>query len=230
MTNKEKLINIVNEYSEDINKRYFNDFSKKVLRNCGSIVLRKIEDTLCPMDSYYRDLYTIIDDVVFNLDVTELVRYSPEKLDSSYTVPNSVKTIADGAFQECQHLQKVTLHKNITRVGNRAFSECPRLSEITWHIAQATGGSYVFENCPKLKTIVTDDAQKLWQYCCDNFGSPFINKACLIVDGKECDTISVPNNSHGSLLSFQGCTSIKNITFTENNKHVENLLLMLIDH
>lgn len=187
MTNKEKIERIFNEYESDIESDDYSNFAPEVLRWCGSIIMKEIEEEFGTFISYYRDRYVIIDDVVFSTDKKELVRYSPEKTDESYVIPDYVKTIRDGAFQGSEHLSRVTISKSIRRIGNRAFSDSPVLAEIVWDTPKASGGSYIFVNCPKLKTVITDDAQKLANYVYDNEGSPFVNGAQLIVNGEICD-------------------------------------------
>ena len=230
MTNKEKLEKLIKTYEKDIDDNNFKRFVNEVLSNCGSIALKKIEDAFGTMISYYRDIYVIIDDVVFTADKKELVKYSPEKTNSEYIIPECVERVGINAFQGCEYLKHVTLSKNIRRIDSGAFSDCQMLSEVIWAPPKATGGSYVFENCPKLKTVITDDAQKLFGYKCDNYGSPFINGACLIVDGKVCENLSIPDDADITLRAFQGCTSIKNVEFKENNKYIEKLLLSIVDN
>ena len=190
MTNKEKLEKLIKKYDEDLTAKDYRYFAPDVLRYCGSIVMKKLEEQFGTFISYYRDRYVIIDDVVFSTDKKELVRYSPEKIEEAYAIPDFVETICDGAFQASEHLKQVTISKNIRHIGNRAFSDSSNLAEIVWDTPEATGGSYVFENCPKLKTVITDDEQKLLNYKHDNEGSPFINGAQLIVNGEICDISS----------------------------------------
>ena len=190
MTNTEKLEKLIEKYDEDLKAYDYSNFAPDLLRYCGSIVMKRIEEDFGTFISYYRDRYVIIDDVVFSTDKKELVRYSPEKTDETYVIPEFVETICDGAFQGSEHLKQVNISKNIRRIGNRAFSDSSNLAEIVWDTPDATGGSYVFENCPALKTVTSDDAQKLFNYKHDNEGSPFINGAQLIVNGEICDISS----------------------------------------
>ena len=185
MTKQEKISKIIEEYGDD-----YSHFVPELLRRCGSIMMRKVEEEFGTFIFYYRDRYVIIDDVVFSVDKKELVRYSPEKTDETYVIPEFVETICDDAFQGSEHLKQVTVSKNIRHIGSRAFSDSLNLAEIVWDTPEATGGSYVFENCPELKTIISDDAKKLLNYKHDNYGSPFINDAQLIVNGEICDISS----------------------------------------
>ena len=187
MTNIENLERLTNKYAEDLKNNNFKYFVNEVLCNCGAIMLKDVENALGTMTFYYHDIYLIIDDVVFTADKKKLVRYSPEKLEEAYAIPDFVETICDGAFQGSEHLKQVTISKNIRHIGNRAFSDSSNLAEIVWGTPKASGGSYVFVNCPKLKTVITDDAQKLANYVHDNEGSPLVNGAQLFVNGEAFD-------------------------------------------
>lgn len=194
MINKDKFAEIFKKHEEEIDSHDYRYFVPEVLCKCGAITLKEAEDlfgfTLKAVynDKDYRgEHYEIVDDVVFSTDKKELVRYSPEKTDESYVIPDYVETIRDGAFQGSEHLSRVTISKSIRRIGNRAFSDSPILAEIVWGTPKASGGSYVFVNCPKLKTVITDDAQKLANFVHDNEGSPFVNGVQLIVNGEICD-------------------------------------------
>jgi hypothetical protein len=230
MTNKEKFDKLMEKYDEDLKNNDFSNFAPDLLRYCGAIVMKRIEEDFGTFISHYRDRYVIIDDVVFSTDKKKLVRYSPEKTDEEYVIPDCVETICDAAFQESEHLKQVTISKNIRHIGSRTFSDSSNLAEIVWDTPDATGGSYVFENCPKLKTVITDDVKKLFGYKCDNDGSPFINGACLMVDGEVCENLSIPYDADITLRAFQGCTSIKNVEFKENNKYIKKLLLSIVDN
>ena len=230
MTNKEKLEKLIKTYEKDIDDNNFKPFVNEVLCNCGAIMLKNVENALGTMTFYYHNIYVIIDDVVFSTDKTRLVRYSPEKTDETYVIPEFVETICDGAFQGSEHLKQVTISKNIRHIGGRAFSDSSNLAKIVWDTPETTGGSHVFENCPKLKTVITDDVKKLFGYKCDNDGSPFINGACLMVASEVCENISIPDDADITLRAFQGCTSIKNVEFEENNKYIEKLLLSIVDN
>jgi hypothetical protein len=45
----------------------------------------------------------------------------------SITIPNSVTTIGDRAFDECKSLTSITIPNSVTSIGNGAFYECGNL-------------------------------------------------------------------------------------------------------
>ena len=68
--------------------------------------------------------------VLFDKDKTMLIQYSSGKSDSSYTVPNSVKYISEGAFLFCENLKSVKIHNNITEINVECFIGCNKLIDI----------------------------------------------------------------------------------------------------
>ncbi len=66
--------------------------------------------------------FTVVDGVLFNKDKTELVAYPAGKTATSYTVPSTVKRIADYAFERNYNLQKITFPKALTDIGDYAFA------------------------------------------------------------------------------------------------------------
>jgi hypothetical protein len=73
--------------------------------------------------------YSSINGVLFNKNQTILICYPAGKT-GSYTIPNSVITIANNAFYNCYNLTAVTIPNSVTSIGNYAFSYCYYLSDI----------------------------------------------------------------------------------------------------
>ena len=59
--------------------------------------------------------------VLFNKAKTELIQYPAGKLDTSYTIPNSVTSISEGAFEDCAALTSITIPDSVTSIDNYAF-------------------------------------------------------------------------------------------------------------
>ena len=68
--------------------------------------------------------------VLFNKDQTSLIR-APGALAGSYVIPDSVTTIGNSAFGECDSLQSITIPDSVTTIGNSAFYHCDSLQSIT---------------------------------------------------------------------------------------------------
>ena len=75
--------------------------------------------------------YTSVNGVLFNKDKTELICYPSGKVDKSYTIPNSVKSIEAYAFIGCANLRSVTIPDSVTQIGREAFENCKNLMSVT---------------------------------------------------------------------------------------------------
>ena len=68
------------------------------------------------------EYYSSESGVLFNKDKTELLRYPIAKSNlTSYTIPNGVKTIASGAFEDCNSLTSITIPNSVITIGKSAF-------------------------------------------------------------------------------------------------------------
>ncbi len=65
--------------------------------------------------------YTSQDGVLFNYDKTELIQYPKGKKQTTYTVPNSVKIIGDGAFYHCDNLESIVIPNSVINMGEDVF-------------------------------------------------------------------------------------------------------------
>ena len=70
--------------------------------------------------------------------------------------PDSLEEIIgnnNGAFDNCQRLEKITFGKGIKKLGSHIFRGCTNLSHVKIPSSITTFGSGVFANCPKLTKV-----------------------------------------------------------------------------
>lgn len=115
-----------------------------VFCNCTSLT----EINVSPFNNDYYSQ----DGVLFNKFKTKLIQYPAGKLDESYIIPNSVKNIGEGAFEECISLTSVTLPIGTISIGNSAFYRCISLKSITIPDSVKNIGKWAFEECTSLKS------------------------------------------------------------------------------
>ena len=101
--------------------------------------------------------YITINGVLFDKNVETLLAYPPAREAQDYTMPQSVKYIADGAFSSAIHLKGITLPDNLTQIGSAVFRYCNNLSSITIPQSVTNMGDWVFEGCESLKSIVLSE-------------------------------------------------------------------------
>ena len=107
------------------------------LKNCliyipkGCSIALNLEETLafryfghCAREIVVEDgheEYSGEDGVLFNKDKTVLLAYPAGKTDESYTVPESVIKIENGAFYEHKYLRKLHISSNVVEIRNCQF-------------------------------------------------------------------------------------------------------------
>ena len=71
---------------------------------------------------------------------------------TSVTIPNSVTSIGEGAFEECG-LTSMTIPNSITSIGNRAFYECCSLTSVTISNSVTSIDNETFSSCYALTSV-----------------------------------------------------------------------------
>ena len=74
--------------------------------------------------------YISKEQILYNKEQTEIILVPTKKDLSGYTVPTSVKEIADFAFNGCSSLKELHLPSGFMRIGQSAFSNCSALYKI----------------------------------------------------------------------------------------------------
>lgn len=118
--------------------------------------------------------YTTVDGDLFSKDSTKLIYCRRNR--SSYTVPDYVTIIGNGAFSsnnwltsvvipnsvtvieasaffDCGGLQKVNIPNSVTSIGASAFTNCKNLKPVEFPNSLTSIGSKAFERCVSFKTI-----------------------------------------------------------------------------
>jgi hypothetical protein len=60
------------------------------------------------------------------------MRYPIGKTGTTFTIPNSVTSIGDWAFEDCTKLTSITIPNGVTSIGWDAFSSCTSLTSVTF--------------------------------------------------------------------------------------------------
>ncbi len=102
--------------------------------------------------------YKIVDNVLYSRDGTILYYYMPSLTADSFTVPEGIVDIYDGAFFQCTALEAVILPSTLTTIGSSAFEYCSSLQSITIpkSVTQIMNAS--FADCDSLSTVVFEGA------------------------------------------------------------------------
>ena len=151
-----------------------------------------------------------------NKNKTVLIQYAIGKTNSSFTIPNSVTSIADFAFARCC-LTKITIGNSVTSIGDWAFNECTNLTNVTIGNGVTSIGTGAFMGCNKLSDIFITD---LTAWCnisglsylmnCSNSKYIYLNNKLIPHLVIPDDVTSIPD------YAFYGCDDITSITINES--------------
>ena len=97
--------------------------------------------------------FCAVDGVLFSKDKSTLICF-PGGGGPSYAVPAGVKTIGEGAFDDCRELRRVLLPSGVKTIGEHAFSSCHYLQELVLPDSVTSIGQSAFYSCKSLTHFV----------------------------------------------------------------------------
>ena len=169
--------------------------------------------------------YSSIDGVLYNYVQDTLIQCPCAK--TSITIPNSVTSIGDHAFNNCCNLTSITIPSNITSIGKEAFRDCRGLTSITIPTSVTSIGGSAFSNCTGLTSItiptsVTSIGDHAFSDCTGLTSITIPNSVTSIGGGafSGCTgltSITIPNSvtSIGG-SAFYACTGLTSITLPDS--------------
>jgi len=98
-------------------------------------------------------VYSSQDGILYNKDKTTLHAYPAGKEGTTFTIPNDVTRIGNGAFSSCTKLTNVTIPNSVTIIGNDSFSSCTKLTNVTIPDSVTIIGLGAFLSCANLTSV-----------------------------------------------------------------------------
>jgi hypothetical protein len=114
-------------------------------------------------------VYSSESGVLFSKDKTILIRVPAGKM-GSYTIPSSVTSIGNFAFESCGSLKSVIIPNSVTSIGDWMFYECSGLTSVTIPNSVTDIGESAFSGCSGLASVtipnsVTDIGESAFSGC-----------------------------------------------------------------
>lgn len=149
-------------------------------------------------------------------------------------IPDGVKEIGSGAFENCRDLEAIFVPPSVTRIEEDAFSGCQKVSSIKGMQGVKEIGREAFSYCGKLTKIRLSDSiseigSEAFGYCkgLTEVRLPQ-NEEYTVVSGKlfseckELKTIDIPDNvkSIGE-NAFERCTELTSVTGMKSVERIE---------
>ena len=169
------------------------------------------------------EYFVVVDNVLFNKDMTELLLYAPKKTDTSYTIPNSVTSIADEAFDTAKNLAEIIFAEGLKTIGKSAFSSCKNLQSIKLPSTISDIAFNAFQSCENIKTITVDKVNEYFT-AVDNV---LFNKdmtALLLYACQKTDTSYTVPSSVTAIndYSFEYAVNLLNVELPEGLNTIGN--------
>ena len=114
--------------------------------NCSKLTSIKVDDS--------NTSYSSVDGVLFNKGQTVLAVYPCGKPGTSYTIPYSVTSIKDRAFNNCENLTSVEIPGSVTSIGDNAFFGCQNLKSVEIPGSVTSIGTNAFSTCARLISVI----------------------------------------------------------------------------
>jgi hypothetical protein len=176
--------------------------------------------TVDPQNPSYRS----VNGVLFDAAQATLVEY-PNGASGSYTIPSSVTSIGDRAFQGATSLTNVTIPNNVTSIAEMAFFGSGLTSmNIASNVTSL--GQAVFDDCGNLNSVTISGSVSSIAFStffnCSNLTSVILGNGITSIGQDaffQCTgltTIILPSSITNIQLAFTLCTNLTSALFTGN--------------
>ena len=129
---------------------------------------------------------------------------------TSVTIPESVTSIGVRAFYLCSGLTSVTIPESVTSIGVRAFGGCSGLTSITIPNSVTNIGDYAFNACNGLASIIVNGNNPKYDSR-ENCNAIIETQSNKLLQG--CKNTTIPNSVTSiEEYAFYGCIGLTSIT------------------
>ena len=171
--------------------------------------------------------FAVIDDVLFRKADKTLISYPEGKASSTYTIPQGIISIGDGAFFDNSSLKSITIPDSVISIGDWAFSSCDSLTSITIPDSVTSIGVGAFESCYSLTSITIPDSVTSigdWAFAsCDSLTTVSIPDSVTSIGDwafASCDsltTVSIPDSVTAiGKSAFEKCGSLTTVSIPDS--------------
>lgn len=108
--------------------------------------------------SEFNNYFTSNDGVLYNNEMTEIIKYPCGRAGTEFTISNGIISIGNSAFSHCNNLVSVFIGNSVTTIGEFAFDSCASLTNVTIGDNVTTIGDFAFSSCDALKNVTIGDS------------------------------------------------------------------------
>ncbi|MEX1114759.1 MAG: leucine-rich repeat protein [Akkermansiaceae bacterium] len=147
--------------------------------------------------------YSSVDGVLFDKSKSLLIRYPTAKV-GAYTIPSSVMSIGQQAFDLCTGLTSVTVPSSVNSIELAAFWSCTGLTSLTIPSSVTSIGDSAFSNCTGVSSLTISDG--VISIGASAFGGM-----------RGLTSLTIPNSvTNIGASAFAGCTGLTGVTLSNS--------------
>ena len=175
--------------------------------------------------------FYVENNVLFTADKRALIAYCSTQI--SYSIPNSVTSIGDRAFESCSSLTSVKIPNSVISIGDRAFESCSSLTTLIISESVTSISDSAFAGCSSITTLiipesVTSIGNSAFASCSSLTSLTIPNSVTAIGDKafEDCTSLTsltIPDSvtSIGD-YAFSGCSSLTSLTIPDSVTSIGN--------
>ncbi len=183
--------------------------------------------------------YSSDNGVLLDKEQKELI-CCPAGFKGSYTIPDSVTSMEDEAFEDCTRLTDVTIPDSVTYIGYYTFYGCTGLKDVTIPDSVTEIGDYAFSGCTGLtKVTIPDSVTEIGEYAfsgCTGLTKVTIPDSVTEIDGGaffDCTGLTnmmIPDSvTYIGSYAFSGCKGLTSISVSVDNEYYSSDNGVLLD-
>lgn len=148
--------------------------------------------------------FSVPDGILYNRDMTTLIRFPSGYEGTNYIVEESVIHIADSAFSETVNLDSITFTGNLRTIGRKAFGHCKKITSLLLPKGIISIEERAFQYCISLKSVMLPPS-------IETIGD-FTFYGCTSIE-----TISIPKYvKRIGHAAFMNCSHLYSVIIQEN--------------
>ncbi len=156
-------------------------------------------------------------DLIFYDDTKTKIVGSNKHISGNVVIPNGVKIIGKGAFDNRDSLVSITLPEGVTTIEARAFHDCSNLSSVRIPSTITYIGENAFSSVNHLKAVYITNITAWCNIQFEYDANPLKKAHHLYLNNKEVKDLIIPNGvTEIKRDAFNGCSALSSITLPES--------------